>query len=43
MKFKSDIEIQAGVEAGGSTGSNGQVLIIYRFWCRLDRSECCVS
>ena len=26
MKFKSDIEIQAGVEAGGSTGSNGQVL-----------------
>jgi hypothetical protein len=26
MKFKSNIEIQAGVEAGGSTGSNGQVL-----------------
>ena len=26
MKFKNDIEIQAGVEAGGSTGSNGQVL-----------------
>ena len=26
MKFKSDIEIQAGVWAGGSTGSNGQVL-----------------
>jgi hypothetical protein len=26
MKFKSDIEIQAGIEAGGSTGSNGQVL-----------------
>ena len=26
MKFKSDIEIQAGVEAGGSTGSSGQVL-----------------
>jgi hypothetical protein len=26
MKFKSNIELQAGVEAGGSTGSNGQVL-----------------
>ena len=26
MKFKSNIEIQAGVDAGGSTGSNGQVL-----------------
>jgi trimeric autotransporter adhesin len=26
MKFKSNIEIQAGVEAGGSTGSSGQVL-----------------
>ena len=26
MKFKSNIEIQAGVEAGGNTGSNGQVL-----------------
>ena len=26
MKFKSDIEIQAGVEAGGGTGSSGQVL-----------------
>jgi len=26
MKFKSNIELQAGVEAGGSTGSSGQVL-----------------
>ena len=26
MKFKSNIEIQAGVEADGSTGSSGQVL-----------------
>lgn len=26
MKFKSDIEIQAGVEAGGSTGDSGQIL-----------------
>ena len=26
MKFKSNIEIQASVEAGGSTGSSGQVL-----------------
>jgi len=26
MKFKSDIKIQAGVEIGGSTGTNGQVL-----------------
>lgn len=26
MKFKSNIEIQAGVEAGGSAGSNGQIL-----------------